>query len=156
MIPCRRPWTDWLLVLAALLASGCGPTAKDKLVGRWTGGVWFDDDAVQQRLEQDGNNPLKEAIVRKVMEALETGTISLEFKADGSYTSTSRLGPFSDDDYGNWEVIDETAQQATIRMTSHSGEVLETSAVFADQIVVSAPLKGHAAGLGEFRCTRVP
>jgi hypothetical protein len=154
MVYSTRLRTDWLILLVAMLACGCGPTAKDKLVGKWTGNVRFDDEAVQQRLEQDGNNPIKEAIVKKVMEALESGTLSLEFKADGSYTSTSRLGPFSDDDYGSWEVIDETAQRATIRMTSHSGKVQETSIVFADQAVISAPLTGQAAGLGEFRCTR--
>lgn len=150
-----RKWV-WTVGVAALLVSGCGPTAKDKLVGQWTGSVQFDDDAVQQRLEQDGNNLIKEAIVKKILEALASGTIDLEFKADASYTSTSRLGPFSENDYGKWEIVDETAQRATIRMTNHAGKIQETSIVFADQHVVSAPLTGQAAGLGEFRCTRMP
>jgi len=146
----------WLLVAVCLLLAGCGPTAKDRLVGRWSGGVQFDDAAVQRKLDEEGSNPIKEAIVKKALEAFESGTITLEFKADGSYTSTTQLGPFSDDDYGTWEVINEKPQQATVRLTSHEGNVQETAVVFADQDVVTAPLTGQAAGLGQFRCTRMP
>jgi hypothetical protein len=150
-----RKW-GWVTVVAALLVSGCGPTAKDKLVGKWTGGVRFDQAAVQRKLDEGGNNPIKEAIVRKILEALETGTIDLEFKKDGSYTSTSRLGPWSENNYGRWEVLEESAQRATIRMTDQAGRVLDTAIVFADTDVVSVPLTGEAAGVGEFRCTRLP
>jgi len=138
------------------MATGCGPTAKDRLAGKWSGAVQFDDAAVQRKLDDEGSNPIKEVIVKKALDALESGTITLDFKADGSYTSTSKLGPFSDDDFGTWEVISETSQGAAIRLTSHEGKVQETSIVFADQDVVTAPLTGQAAGLGEFRCIRVP
>jgi hypothetical protein len=146
----------WWMVATVLLIGGCGPTAKDKLVGKWAGSVRFDDAAVQRKLEEGGNNPIKEAIVRKILEALESGTVALEFKRDGSYTLTSRLGSLSENSYGTWEVVAETAQQATIRMTDQAGKVQETALVFADTDVVSVPLTGEAAGIGEFRCTRAP
>ena len=107
-----------LLCLAVLLLlnSGCGPSAKDRLAGKWQGSVEFDDAAVDQRLAAEGSNPIKTAVVQKVLEGLESGTISMELEGHDSYTSTSQLGPLSKDDYGIWQVLSETEGGATVAL----------------------------------------
>ena len=144
------------LAVLLLLTSGCGPSAKDRLAGKWQGSVEFDDAAVDQRLAAEGSNPIKTAVVQKVLEGLESGTISMELKADDSYTSTSQLGPISKDDYGIWQVLSETEGGATVALTSHEGKTSNIDVVFSEEVIITAPLTGEADGLGVFRCTRVP
>ena len=141
-------------VVLSLLIVGCAPSAKDKLVGKWRGGVDFDDEAVQQKLDEAGN-PGASSIVKKMIEAFESGTMDIELKADDSYTSNTQLGPLSKADFGKWEVVNEQSTQATIRFTSHEGNVQEAAVLFSEKDVITAPFTGQGAGLGAFRCNRV-
>jgi hypothetical protein len=142
--------------LSALLFLGCAPTAEDKLVGRWKGGLEIDDASVQQELASAGSNPIQKALVEKFIQAIESGTIDVELKADGSYTSTVRLGPLSKDAYGQWEVVRETGDQATIRMTDHNGQAQEPTVRFEEDGTLAIDAPDAAKGLAVFRCKRVP
>lgn len=141
-------------VVISLLSVGCAPSAKEKLVGKWRGGVEFDDEAVQQKLDEAGN-PVATAIVKKMIEAFESGTMDIQLKADDSYTSSTQLGPFSKADYGTWEIVNEQSTQATIRFASHEGNVQDATVLFSEKDVITAPFTGQGAGLGAFRCNRV-
>jgi hypothetical protein len=144
-----------IITVLAIIA-GCAPSAKDKLVGNWHGGVEFDDAAVEQRIQEAGNNPVARALATKAVEAFESGSMSITLKDDGSYTSSAVLGPLSKDDFGTWEIVAEQPTEARVRFTSHGGDVQEATVLFSEQEVVTVPFQGQGAGLGHFRCTKAP
>ena len=134
--------------------SGCGTSSRDKLVGRWHGTLQFEEAAVERKLGQ-ANNPIAKAVLEKIINAAEAGTMDFELKPDGEFTLTMKLGPLSKDTYGRWEVVEEDGDGTTIRLTHPDGDVQQQTIKFLnpDSFVIDAP--GKLKGLAVFKCTRV-
>ncbi|MDP6447307.1 MAG: hypothetical protein QGG36_10095 [Pirellulaceae bacterium] len=144
-----------LVILVAVLCSGCGPSAKDRLIGRWQGTIEVDDTKVQQKLDEAGNNPIKQAIAKKFIEAIKQGTMDFELKADGSFTSSVRLGPLTKDTYGNWKVLTDAGDRITVQLTDHNGQTNQPTLAFADDGAFAVEAEGEASEFAVFRCRRV-
>ena len=144
-----------MMMGAMVFLAGCAPSAKEKLVGHWKGIVEFDDEKVQQKLDEAGSNKFAKALVEKLIEAIKSGTVDMELKEDNSFTSTIKLGPFSKDGYGTWEVLGENETQAVVRFAHHGGKIEDKTLIFAGNDSFSTDIPGEGKDLAVFRCNRV-
>ncbi len=142
-------------MFVAVLCSGCQPSAKDKLVGHWQGTIEFDDAKVQQKLDESGNNPLKQTIAKAFINAVKKGTMDIELKADDSFTSSIKLGPLSKDTFGKWTVITDAGKRVTVQLTNHDGKIDQPTLIFSDNETFTVEAHGEAAEFAVFRCRRV-
>lgn len=142
-------------LLLALLLTGCGRSAKERLVGRWQGRIEFDDAKVEQKLQEVSANPIKRAVVEKLIEGAKAGTMDFELKRDGSYTLTLKLGPIDRDTYGKWEVLEQRGNQATVRLTDHKGKSETATITFEDNNTVTTDAPQELRDVAIFKCERV-
>ena len=151
----KRLFALFVMTGAVIFLAGCEPSAKEKLVGHWRGSVEFDDEKVQKKLDKAGSNKFARALVEKVIEAIKSGTLELELKADNSFTSTIKLGRFSRDGYGNWEVLGENEMQAVVRLAQHGGKIEDWTLRFSGNDSFVTDIPGEGKDLAVFRCNRV-
>ena len=64
-----------LCFLFAILLSGCGTSAKDKLVGHWTGKVEIDNANYQEKLKETSGHPIRKALVEELVRAVKLGSM---------------------------------------------------------------------------------
>lgn len=141
--------------LLAVVLTGCGKSAKNRLVGRWQGRIEFDDAKVDQKLQESANSPIQRAIVEKLIKGFESGTLDFELKSDGSYTSTMKFGRVTTDKYGKWEVVEQNGNRATVRLTNHDGNVETPTITFSDNDTFTTDARGPVSEIAAFRCKRV-
>ena len=154
----RRPFFESALIVV-LIVSGCGPSAKPsspkkKLIGHWKGVVEFDDAKVQQKLNESGGNPIKQAIANRLIAAIEKGEIRFELNEDDTFASSVKLGPLSKDVRGTWKVAQANGNRITIQLTDEKGESNRLAVVFSDDGSFTVPVEGPAGEFAVFRCRR--
>lgn len=149
LLPCS------FAIVVTVFASGCTPSAKDKLVGKWQGTIEVDDTKLQQKLGATGNNPIQKAIAAKMIEAVKQGSMEFELKADDSFTSSVNLGILSKDTYGTWKVIDDSGNQITVALTDQEGKVEQPTLTFSEDGSFEIVPEGEAGDVAVFRCRRV-
>jgi hypothetical protein len=147
----------WLLsvCLLAVVLTGCGKSAKNRLVGRWQGRIEFDDAKVDQKLQESANSPIQRAIAEKMIKGFESSTFDIELKKDGSFTSTLKIGPMTTNGYGKWEVVNQKGNRATIRLTDQDGKVQTPTITFSDNDTFTTDATGPVSEIAVFRCKRV-
>jgi len=143
------------LSLLALLLTGCGRSAQERLVGRWQGRLEFDDAKVEQKLQEVSANPIQKAVVEKLIEGAKSGTMDFELKRDGSFTLTTKVGRVKSDTYGQWEVLDAVRNQATVRLTDHAGKVETATITFVDINTVTTDAPEQLSDVAIFKCRRI-
>lgn len=143
------------IVTATLVLSGCAPSAKDKLIGKWQGTIEVDDAKLQQKLGAASNNPIQKAITAKLIEAVKQGTMEFELKADDSFSSSVNLGLLSKDASGTWKVVNDNGNQITVTLTDQEGKVEQTTLTFSEDGSFEIVPDGEAGEVAIFRCRRV-
>ncbi len=141
----------WVIVLAALLPVGCAKTAEAKLVGKWQGSPVLDDAAIQQKLGEAGQGPVMKKVVETSIEAAKSLTMDLQFNADGTMSSSGRVGQSS----GTWEVLNEEGPHATLKTIESAGNEKQIEITFETDDTFSMPLPGPLADIGTVRFQRV-
>lgn len=112
----------FLLPLAAEAQS-----AKEQLVGAWSGSIVLDAKKLSEQLAAEGTSPEKiEAAVNQAAERVRKVELELEYKADGTYAATFRHDQRARTEQGQWEVIGQKEQKVTVRSTSPRGEAERT------------------------------
>ena len=126
----------------------------DLLVGSWTGRVRLNDQAVKKRTDRDAKNPLQKLVVQQLIQAIRNGTLEATFSADGTFTSSISLGPFSSNQGGKWELNGRTGTVASLRLTQNNGQQDSHQIEVIDENSFTISLPGESKGLGVFLCNR--
>ncbi|HAY78383.1 MAG TPA: hypothetical protein DCY79_01105 [Planctomycetaceae bacterium] len=142
-------------VVFTALISGCAPSAKDKLVGKWQGTVEVDNTKLQQKLGSAGSNPFKKALAAKMIEMVKQGTMEFDLKADDSFSSSLSMGLLSQDTHGTWKVVQDNGNQITLELTDHKNKIQQSTLTFADDGSFEIVPEGEAGEVAIFRCRRV-
>ncbi|MDG2384501.1 MAG: hypothetical protein P8N76_22725 [Pirellulaceae bacterium] len=143
-----------LCFLLAILLSGCGTSAKDKLVGHWTGKVEIDNAKYQQKLKETSGHPIQKALVEELIRAVKLGSMDFDLKDDDSYTLSIKLGPLSKDSYGDWKVLQDKGDRIKVQLTDHNGVTDQQTLVFKDANTFTVEAEGEASEFAVFRCRR--
>jgi hypothetical protein len=138
------------------ICSGCGRSAKHRLVGKWQGTIEFKEEVVARKRAEVSKNPLAKAILEKLIQNFESGTIDVELKRDNSFNMTLRLGSLTKASHGTWQVISAAGRIVIIRLIDHAGKVEQCALQIVDRNTVTMDIVGkEGKDLAVFRCSRI-
>ena len=143
-----------LVICVAILGGGCGPAAKDQLVGRWQGTIELSDEKMQEKLNES-TNPLQQLAAQALINGLKKGSMDVEFKSDGTFSQSMKLGPFSKDADGTWRVSRKSGRKVIIEFSDSDGNKSESTLIFAGNDTFIIDVDGEASEYVKFRCRRV-
>jgi hypothetical protein len=135
---------------------GCGPSAADRLVGRWEGSLQVDQDEVN-RQQASAQSPLEKGLQNFALTGLKSMKMTLEFQADGQMAMSISLGPLNESRGGTWEVVRQQSDQVTIKSVDEKGIEQESVLTFQDPdtFLMQPPDGDGARKLGVLRFQRV-
>jgi len=135
-----------LCLLASIALTGCGPSAKKRLTGKWEGKLVVDES--QQ-------NTFAKFLIDK---ANQFGSLTFELNADGTMKSRLTIGASTKEVTGQWRVIKAegdvvTAEITDVNLNTKTKVVREATITFEDDDHFITTLPNSNAKL---RFTRVP
>lgn len=150
-----RPFSCCFCGLLLLLLSGCGPSARDRLVGHWDGQFDLNQQEVQ-RQAGDSNSPLANPLAQLVIGGMKAATLKLQFDKTGQMAMTFKIGPLDQSTRGTWEVVRSEGDQVTIQSQDERGNQKQFDLTFTgpDEFVMRPPEGGDTANLGTIRFRR--
>jgi hypothetical protein len=143
---CRQNIALVSVLLLPLLLTACGPSAERRLIGTWKA----DTSQIVEQAQAEGN-----PMAGMYGKMAEVGSFTVQFKKDGKMSHRLKVGVISIDGDGQWKVLDESGDEATIERRyskANSGEeVVDQTAVRfegKDRIRMEPP--GNWAGVWFF------
>lgn len=148
-----------LIAVATFSLAGCSgkpakqdkptKTAKQKLPGKWEATMEIDEAKVKEGLKKQG---APEEEWDKAVEDLKSVAKNMKFtlvlNQDGTSVATmSGVGPEPQEDKGKWEVVKESGNTATLKLTDQNGKVEEGAAVFEGDDCFKMEMPGEMPGI---------
>ena len=145
-----------LYIPLVAITAGCGPSAADRLVGRWKGSVQIDQAEADRQLEAK-TSPLEKGMGRFLLSGLKSMKMTMEFQSDGQMTMSLAAGPLNRESRATWKVVHGDAEKVTISSVDEKGNEQQFALVFEgpDTFVMESLQDSEMARLGKFRFVRV-
>ena len=119
-------------------ASNAPSTPQNKIIGTWK---------ADMRAMMVSSLPEGEKIPPQAEEMLKDSYMTVSFNADGTNTMTSKMGGEPSDETGTWELVSQSGNTYTLKLTSKTragGEMTQNgTAVFADDDHVKLTIEGE-------------
>lgn len=119
------------------------PRAADRIEGAWRGSMLVNDEEVTGKLSAEQ------------LAQLETMKMGMEFRSDGLLVLTGVHDGRPYTSRNQWEVVQQTGEEITIRSIEPSGAEKEIVLVFEGEDVFLLPVKTEVADLGAMRFERL-
>lgn len=149
--------------LALTFATGCGssapaggtaaaPAAKvkrsaeERLSGVWQGTMVVDEDSVREKVSAEKADALVEALRQQKM--------TIEFRADGSLTTTTMIEGKERSSDESWQHLKGEGDELTVKMISKDGKQTDHAFLFDSDDSFLMPVQTEVANLGAMRFTR--